>query len=214
MDYLVPKPIEDYAAAHSQPPSPLLDELEAYTNAHCNMPQMQVGRLEGSLLKMLVRLTGARRILEIGLFTGYSALTLAEALPPEGSIISCEINPDTATIAQSFFDRSPHGRKVSVRLGPALETLATLPKDPAFDLVFVDADKENYVNYYEAVLPLLRPGGLLIADNVLWSGAVLNPKRDSDRALVAFNHKVHNDPRVEHVMLTVRDGVMLVYKRG
>ena len=101
-----------------------------------------------------------------------------------------------------------------MRLGPALETLAALPKDPAFDMVFVDADKENYVNYYEAVLPLLRPGGLLIADNVLWSGAVLNPKRDSDRALVAFNHKVHNDPRVAHVLLTVRDGVMLVYKRG
>ena len=178
------------------------------------MPQMQVGRLEGALLKMLVHLTGARRVLEIGLFTGYSALTLAEALPPGGSILSCEINPDTATIAQTFFDRSPHGCKISVRLGPALETLAALPKDPAFDMVFVDADKENYVNYYEAVLPLLRPGGLLIADNVLWSGAVLNPKRDSDRALVAFNHKVHNDPRVAHVLLTVRDGVMLVYKRG
>ena len=99
-------------------------------------------------------------------------------------------------------------------MGPALDTLATLPKDPPFDLVFVDADKENYLNYYEAALPLLRPGGLLIADNVLWSGAVLNPKRDSDRALVEFNKKVHHDPRVEHVMLTVRDGVMLVYKRG
>ena len=214
MDNVVPKPIEDYAAAHSQTPSPLLDELETYTNAHCAWPQMLVGRLEGGLLKMLVRLTGARRILEIGLFTGYSALTMAEALPEEGMIVSCEINSETAAIAQSFFDRSPHGRKISIRLGPALDTLASLPKDPPFDLVFVDADKENYVNYYEAALTLLRPGGLLIADNVLWSGAVLNPIRDSDRALVEFNNKVHHDPRVEHVMLTVRDGVMLVYKRG
>ncbi len=214
MDNVVPKPIEDYAAAHSQTPSPLLDELEAYTIAHCAWPTMLVGRLEGGLLKMLVRLTGARRILEIGLFTGYSALTMAEALPEEGTIVSCEINQETAAIAQSFFDRSPHGRKISIHLGPALDTLAILPKDSLFDLVFVDADKENYVNYYEAALPLLRPGGLLIADNVLWSGAVLNPKRDSDRALVEFNHKVHHDPRVEHVILTVRDGVMLVYKRG
>lgn len=214
MDNLVPKPIEDYAAAHSQTPSPLLDELEAYTIAHCAWPTMLIGRLEGGLLKMLVRLTGARRILEIGLFTGYSALTMAEALAEDGAIVSCEINRETADIAQSFFDRSPHGRKISLRMGPALDTLATLPTDPPFDLVFVDADKENYVNYYEAALPLLRPGGLLVADNVLWSGAVLDPKRDSDRALVAFNKRVHQDPRVEHVMLTVRDGVMLVYKRG
>ena len=214
MDNIVPKLIEDYAAAHSQTPSPLLDELEAHTHAHCALPQMLVGRLEGGLLKMLVRLTGARRILEIGLFTGYSALTMAEALPEGGTIVSCEINKETAAIAQSFFDRSPHGRKISLRLGPALDTLATLPKDALFDLVFVDADKENYANYYDAALPLLRPGGLLVADNVLWSGAVLDPKLDSDRALVAFNNKVHQDPRVEHVMLTVRDGVMLVYKRG
>ena len=214
MENIVPKLIEDYAAAHTQNPSPLLDELEAHTHAHCALPQMLVGRLEGGLLKMLVRLTGARRILEIGLFTGYSALTLAEALPEDGTIISCDINPDTAAIAQSFFDRSPHGRKITIRLGPAMDTLATLPNDSLFDLVFLDADKENYANYYDAALPLLRPGGLLVADNVLWSGAVLNPKRDSDRALVAFNSKVHQDPRVEHVLLTVRDGVMLVYKRG
>ncbi len=214
MDNIVPKPFEDYAAAHSQTPSALLEELEAYTNRHCAMPQMLVGRLEGGLLKMLVRLTAARRILEIGLFTGYSALTMAEVLPEDGAIVSCEINPDTAAIAQSFFDRSPHGRKISVRMGPALDTLKSLPKDAPFDLVFLDADKENYINYYEAALPLLRPGGLLVADNVLWSGAVLDPKRDSDRALVAFNSKVHQDPRVEHVMLTVRDGVMLACKRG
>lgn len=214
MKNLVPRVIEEYAAAHSMAPSPLLDQLEAYTQAHCAAPQMLVGRLEGGLLKMLVRLTGARRVLEIGLFTGYSALTMAEALPPDGRIVSCELNADTAAIAQSFFDRSDHGDKISIRLGPALDTIATLPPDQPFDFVFLDADKENYNRYYEALLPLLRPGGLMVADNVLWSGAVLKPAAASDYALVEFNATVHADPRVEEVMLTVRDGVTLIRKRG
>lgn len=214
MDNIVPQPIEDYAAAHTHAPSSLLDELAVYTHAHCAMPQMLVGRLEGGLLKMLVHVSGARRILEIGLYTGYSALTMAEALPQEGTILSCDINKETAAIAQSFFDRSPHGRKIEIRLGPALQTLAALPLAPSFDLIFLDADKENYVRYYEAALPLLRPGGLLVADNVLWSGAVLNPQHASDHALAAFNDHVHRDPRVVHVVLTVRDGVMLAFKRA
>lgn len=208
-----PRIIEEYAAAHSMAPSPLLDELEAHTEAHCASPHRLVGRLEGALLRVLVRLTGARRILEIGLFTGYSALTMAEALPDDGEIISCEVDPDTAAIAQSFFDRSAHGRKIDIRLGPALETIAGLPPDKPFDFVFLDADKESYSRYYEAVLPLMRPGGLLVADNVLWSGAVLMPRQDSDRALVVFNRMVRSDPRVEAVMLPVRDGVTLIYKR-
>ena len=208
-----PKILDDYATAHSTAPSPLLDELEAHTEAHCAAPHMMVGRLEGGLLRILVRLTGARRILEIGLFTGYSALTMAEALPDDGEIISCEIDPLVAAIAQSFFDRSEHGRKIHILLGAALETIAALPRRPPFDFVLLDADKENYIRYYEAVLPLLRPGGLLVADNVLWSGSVLWPRQDSHRALVAFNRMVHEDPRVEHVMLPVRDGVTLIYRR-
>jgi len=212
MKRLVRETIEDYCRRHSGSPSTLLRELEAYTIAHCAQSQMLTGALEGTLLRMLVHLTGARNILEIGMFTGYSALTMAEALPADGVILSCDVNPETTAIAQSFFDRSPHGNKITVRLGPALETIAALPPDEEFDLVFLDADKENYVNYYEAALPRLRAGGLLVADNVLWSGAILKPERASDHAIVAFNDHVQHDARVDNVMLTVRDGVTLVRK--
>ena len=213
MTPIISPDIDDYAANHSLAPSPLLDELEAYTRAHCQLPQMLVGRLEGGLLKLLVRLTGARRILEIGMYTGYSALCMAEALPADGSIVACDINPETSKIAQGFFDRSQHGNKITIKLGPALDTLASLAQDAPFDIVFLDADKENYLNYYEAVLPRLRTGGLIIADNVLWSGNVLAPQKPSDHALVAFNDKIQQDDRVENVLLTVRDGVMLIRKR-
>ncbi|MFQ5760047.1 MAG: O-methyltransferase [Acidiferrobacterales bacterium] len=212
MKAIVPKPIEDYAAAHTSTPSALLVELEQYTCAHCADPQMLVGRLEGGLLRMLVKLTGARRILEIGLYTGYSALTMAEALPEDGELITCDRDPETSRIAQSFFDRSPHGRKITIRLGRALDTLKSLPLNPTFDLVFVDADKKNYSAYYDLVLPRLKTGGLLVTDNALWSGNVLAPKQESDHAVVAFNKRVQDDPRVENVLLTVRDGVMLARK--
>ncbi len=213
MKRLVRETIEDYCREHSASPSALLQELEAYTIAHCAQSQMLTGAIEGALLRILVQLTGAHRILEIGMFTGYSALTMAEALPEGGTILSCDVNPETTAIARSFFERSPHGRKIEVHLGPALETLAALPTDRNFDLVFIDADKESYLNYYEAALPRLRAGGLLVADNVLWSGAVLKPERPSDHAIVAFNDRVKRDTRVENVMLTVRDGVTLVRKR-
>jgi caffeoyl-CoA O-methyltransferase len=163
---------------------------------------------------MLVRLTRARRILEIGLFTGYSALSMAEALPSDGKIVSCEIDPEFVAVARSFLDRSEHGHKVDIRLGPALDTLAALPLDSPFDLVFLDADKENYVRYYRALLPLLRPGGLLVVDNVLWGGAVILPRNPQTRALAEFNRILRDDPSMESVMLTVRDGITLARKRG
>lgn len=209
---ILPPALEEYCAAHSSAPSALLDELERHTQTHCALPQMLVGRLEGAFLKMLVKLSGARRVLEVGLYTGYSALTMAEALPDDGTIISCDINAANATIAQSFFDRSPRGRKITIRLGPALETLKSFPVERVFDLVFLDADKENYINYYEAVLPRVKAGGLIVADNVLWSGKVLSPSEKSDHAIVAFNAQVARDARVEAVMLGVRDGVLLVRK--
>jgi predicted O-methyltransferase YrrM len=214
MKAIVPDKIEAYCERHSRASTALLDELEKYTRRHRADAGMLIGPYEGALLAMLVRLTGARRVLEIGMFTGYSALTLAEALPADGEILSCDVNPETSAVAQSFFDRSPHGRKITARLGPALETLAALPKSAAFDFVFLDADKENYVNYYEAVLPRLRPGGLIVADNVLWSGRVLAPKTKTDRAVARFNRHVRRDARVECVMLPVRDGVSLIRKRG
>ena len=207
----IPEKIEAYAAAHSMPESGLFAELAAATRAQTTQPQMMVGPLEGALLKNLVRMTGAKRVLEIGTFTGYSALSIAEGLPDDGTLITCDIDPKATAIARSFWERSPHGRKISLKLAPALDTIATLAGP--IDLVFIDADKQNYVRYWEACVPKVRSGGVLLADNVLWSGAVLDPKTDDDRALAAFNQHVQKDARVDVVMLTVRDGVTVAVKK-
>jgi caffeoyl-CoA O-methyltransferase len=209
---IIPRKIEEYCLRHTSARDKLLRELEKYTNRHYADAQMLIGSHEGALLAMLVRLTGARRILEIGTFTGYSALCMADGLSEDGELTTCEIKPEHADIARSFFARSPHEHKIKLHLGPAIETLAGLPASARFDFVFLDADKENYVNYYEAVLPRLRRGGLIVADNVLWSGRVLAPKKKSDRAVVTFNKHVRHDARVECVMLPVRDGVSLIRK--
>ena len=211
MANITPEPIEEYARAHSEPPAPLFDALRDETYATMSSPGMQVGPLEGAFLRMLVRLTQARRVLEIGMFTGYSGLMMAEGLPDDGELITCDVDPKAEAIARRYHQQSPHGKKVHIRMGPALETLKTL-KAP-FDLAFIDADKENYAAYYEAVLPLLRPGGLIVADNTLWSGRVLDPKAETDRAIVAFNDKVARDARVEKVLLPVRDGMTLAWKK-
>ena len=210
---IVPKAIEDYCRAHTSPIDPLLEELAAYTQAHCKLPQMLTGPVEGTLLRMLIQVSGAKRVLEIGTFTGYSALSMAAGLGDDGTLITCDIDTETSAIARSFWARSPHSGKISPRLGPALTTIANLPPDTVFDFVFIDADKENYLNYYDAVLPRLKPGGLIAADNTLWSGKVLDPKDKSDHAIVAFNAHVAHDPRVEQVLLSVRDGLLLVRKR-
>lgn len=208
---LVPGKIDRYAEAHTEPVDPLLEELRNETYRSIESPEMQVGRVEGTLLKLLVRLSGARRALEIGMFTGYSGLMIAAGLPDDGELTTCDVDPKVEAVARRYFARSPHGRKITVRMGPALETIRTL--SPPIDFVFIDADKVNYPNYYEAVLPLLSHGGLLVADNVLWSGKVLDPREETDRAIAAFNDRVMGDSRVEKVMLTVRDGMTLVRKR-
>lgn len=212
MEPIVSSAIETYCAVHSSPPSALLTEVQTYTNRNCDNAGMVVGPLEAALLRLLVQISGATCILEIGTFTGYSALAMAEALPDDGSLITCEIDPKHAEIANSFFQRSAPGRKISLRLGPALDTLDALPADIPLDFVFLDADKENYVNYFNTVIPRLKPGGLIIADNVLWSGRVLNPSDETDRAVVAFNERVRADRRVECAMLPVRDGVSVIRK--
>ncbi len=205
----LPEGIEDYAAAHSTPLPPLLDELVARTREETGeQARMISGQLEGNLLQMLLFARGAKRVLEIGTFTGFSAQMMAAALPEDGTVVTCDINPKTIAIAKGFIARNPHGRKIDVREGPALETMATL--EGGFDLIFIDADKGNYTNYYEAALPLLAPRGLICVDNVLWSGGVLEPKSDDDRAIAAFNVHVRNDPRVVAVILTVRDGLTLI----
>ncbi|WP_437508388.1 O-methyltransferase [Sorangium sp. So ce1099] len=204
--------LERYAHDHTEPPPALLDELREYTRAHDPRAGMQVGRIEGTLLGVLVALMQARRVLEIGTFTGYSALSMAQALPPDGELITCDLDPEVARVARSFFDRSEHGKKIRIAVGDALDTIRALPASPPFDLVFIDADKVRYSTYYEEALPRLRRGGLIVADNTLWSGEVLAPETEDARALAAFNDLVLRDPRVEKVMLTVRDGVTLARK--
>lgn len=219
METIVTPAIEEYCTAHSSRSSPLLEEIEAYTIRHRPDAQMLVGPLEAAFLQLLVRVAGARQILEIGTFTGYSAIAMAEVLPQDGQLTTCDNDPQAAQIAQRFFDRSPHAHKITLRLGPALETLDALPPQQSFDLVFLDADKENYVNYYERCVRMLKAGGMIVADNVLWSGRVLASSSESDpmpaatRALVQFNEHVREDSRVDCVMVPMRDGVSLIRKR-
>lgn len=209
---LTPQAIEEYAAAHSAPESELLAKLARETYAKTKEPQMQVGAVEGGLLKLLAKLIRARRVLEIGTFTGYSTLCLAEGMVEEGELITCDIDAEATTIAQKYWKKSPHGKKITLKLQPALTTLQTLPGP--FDLIFIDADKENYVRYWEVCVPNVRAGGLLVADNVLWSGRVLNPKDSSDFGIVQFNEHVRKDPRVEAILCTIRDGITLAWKRS
>ncbi len=204
--------LDAYVEAHTQPRPEIFDELRTVTYGSMQSPHMQVGRVEGTFLEMLCTLMGARRVLEIGTFTGYSTLCMARALPDDGELVTLDINPEATRIAQSFFDRVPEGKKIRIILGDALTSIRALPTTELFDLVFLDADKERYAEYYELVLPLLRTGGLLVADNTLWSGRVLSPVAPSDRAITRFNDIVTADPRVQNVLLSVRDGMMLARK--
>ncbi|MBX5491557.1 MAG: class I SAM-dependent methyltransferase [Chloroflexi bacterium] len=206
---LVPEAIERYAVAHTAPLDPLLEELIATTRREFGgLAAMLSGPIEGTLLQTLVAVGGARRVLEIGTFTGFSALMMAAALPDDGELITCDVNPRHLAVARAFFARSPHGHKITVREGPALDTLRTLAGP--FDLVFIDADKEAYPAYYEAVLPLLAPRGVIVVDNVLRGGRVLAPENAGDHAIVTFNAQVARDPRVRPVLLPLRDGVLLI----
>jgi len=214
MTSLLDADLERYVVAHTTPEDELFVRLRRETEAGLDDPEMQVGAVEGRFLRLLVMISGARRVLEIGTFSGYSALSLASGLPEDGELLTLDVDPKATAVARRYFDASPWGHKIRLRLGPALATLRELAAAGArFDLVFIDADKESYVDYWEAVVPLVPPGGLILADNTLWSGRVLAPERQSDHAIVAFNERVRGDSRVEHVLLSVRDGLMLARKR-
>jgi caffeoyl-CoA O-methyltransferase len=211
MSFLADERLEEYAEGHSTAPDPLLAELARETKETMSSPQMLTGPIEGRFLELLIAGTGAKRVLEIGTFTGYSALSMAAALPPGGRIDTLDIEPKHAEVAQRYFDRSPHGDKITLHLGPALDTIASL--DGEFDFVFIDADKDNYDAYYEAVLPRLSERGLIAIDNTLWSGRVLDPPDETTKLIAALNDKLAADDRVVVVQLTVRDGVTLVRRR-
>ena len=204
---------EAYAESHSSPEPELLARVAAATRERSDRAQMMVGHPQGAFLATLVATTGARHVLEIGTFTGYSALAMAAALPPDGRITTCDVSEEHVAIAREHVDASPYADRIDIRLGPALDTIAHL--DGPFDLVFIDADKSGYDAYYEAVLPKLADGGLIVVDNVLWRGQVLTDEaQDADSvALRAFNAKVAADERVHAVLLTVRDGMTLIRTR-
>ena len=207
---LVSPEIEEYAVEHTTPLPDHLSELVNITSETMDMPQMLSGPIEGMLLQFLVWATEARRVLDVGTFTGFSAQMMATALPDDGQVVTCEFNPDTARVARDHFARSPHGHKIDLRLGDALETLRSI--EGPFDVVFIDAEKTDYTAYYERAMEVLSPRGIIAVDNVLWDGRVLDPQSESDRAIAALNERIRRDDRVRHVLLPIRDGVMLVHR--
>ncbi len=213
MKTLVAPEIEAYAQAHSMPESDVVRALREETQRTMEYAQMLVGPLEGAFLKMMTQLVGATRVLEIGMFTGYSALCFAEALPADGRVITCEVNESSAALGRKHFAKSPHGRKIEIRLGTALDTMREL--SGPFDVVFIDADKVNYSNYYRRALDLLSPTGVILIDNVLWDGDVLKqpPPDEKTAAIQELNRTVANDPGVTAVLVTIRDGVLVVRKK-
>jgi caffeoyl-CoA O-methyltransferase len=212
VSFIVNEEVERYAHEHTTPDPEFFRRLEEETRAISDWPQMMVGPLEGQLLGWLVWLSAAQRVLEIGTFTGYSSISMALNLAEGGRITSLDVNEETTAVARRYAEEAGVADRIDYRVGSALEGLEAL--DGPFDLVFIDADKENYVNYYETVLPKLAERGFIVADNVLWSGRVVEEGGDeSTQAIKAFNEHVASDERVESLMLTVRDGMTLIRPR-
>ena len=213
MDFLDPK-IEQYTLQHCEPESELLYELNRQTHLQILQPRMLSGHLQGRILSSYSKALSPNNVLEIGTYTGYSALCMAEGLKKDGTIHTIDINEEVTSFTQSFLNKSKFNNQIKLHVGNALDLIPTLKLE--WDLVFIDADKENYSNYFDLVIDGVRSGGWIIADNVLWSGKVLKPTDRNDQetaALKAFNQKVHQDPRVTNLLLPVRDGMMILIKK-
>ncbi len=210
MAFVVPEEIEQYAEEHTTPPTALLAALSEETHASLAAPQMLTGPIEGRFLELLVYAAGARRILELGTFSGYSSISMAAGLAAGGHIDTCEVDEKHASVARRYIEQAGLSDRITIHMGPGLDTIEALGGE--WDLVFIDADKPNYLNYYEAVVPRLTERGIIVADNTLWSGKVLDQSDDSEGtvAIRAFNDRVLNDDRVVCVQLTIRDGVTLI----
>lgn len=213
MPEIVNEKANGYATLWSEPTDELLKEIEAFTINHHADPNMLSGPLQGKFLELMSKIISPKNILEIGAFTGYSALCLAKGLAAGGSLHTIELRPEDAKICRNYFARSVHKNQIILHEGNALDIIPEL--QPTWDLIFLDADKTNYINYYELTLPKLRKGGVLLADNVLFHGDVLEDriKGKNGKAIQAFNEHVAKDERVQRVILTVRDGVMMVIKK-
>jgi caffeoyl-CoA O-methyltransferase len=210
MDF-IPEDIQHYSERHTTAENDLLKRVNRDTHADVLRPRMLSGHLQGRVLSMISSMVRPTRILEIGTYTGYSALCLAEGLVSGGKLITLDINEELEARVRAYFAASPYDQQIDFRVGNALEIIPTL--DEVFDLVFIDADKVNYFRYYELVLPMVRQGGIILADNVLWSGKVTMEKPDRDtQVILDFNRSIHDDRRVENVLLPIRDGIMMIRK--
>ena len=209
----IPDEIEAYAERYTSARLEVFDRLGAETRSTQENPQMMVGPIEGAFLSFLVSMTQAKRVLEMGTFTGWSAIAMARSLPPDGSLVTCDVNEETTAVARRYAEEAGVVDRIEYRLGPAVETLAAL--EGQFDLAFIDADKPNYWNYYEALLPHMRANALILVDNVLWGGNVVNSEAtdENTRAIRAFNDRLARDDRVDKVMLPISDGLTIARKK-
>ncbi len=205
--------IENYVDLHTDDVSLLLEELMVETENITGRSFWSIGKVEGKLLQLLIKISNTKQAVEVGTFTGYSALVMAEALPEDGVLTTCENSREYADIARRYFNKSPHGRKIQLKFGPALQTLKDMPADSK-DFVFIDADKPSYGVYFDEALRILSSGGLVFVDNVFWRNKIFKRKitNENAKAIVAFNEKVRQEDRVEKVMLSIRDGVYLMRK--
>lgn len=213
MEFIVPE-IEAYAAAHTENEPELLYELNRDTHLHVMKPRMLSGHFQGRLLSMISHMIQPKDVLEIGTYTGYSALCFAEGLAEGGHLVTIDKNEELEDRTRSFFERSDYGNQIKFLVGDAMELIPNLKRE--FDLVFIDADKGNYINYYNLVFDKVRPGGYILIDNVLWSSKVLEAVKPGDidtEVLVRMNQLIHDDPRVQEILLPIRDGLMLVRKK-
>jgi len=209
---LLTENIHKYCKEHTASDNRLLSELERYTWDNEDVPQMISGQMVGKFLQSIIRMIAAQKIVEVGTFTGYSALQMAEAIPLDGEIHTCELMKKHAKTAQSFFDKSDYGKKIIIHQGPALESLEAL-RVGNFDMAFIDADKSNYLEYYKRCLAIIRTGGVIILDNMLWSGAVIDPNDDDSKALRKTGDYIQEDTRVFNMLFPIRDGLMLCIKK-
>ena len=202
-----------YLVGHGDPPDDILQDLIAETDALGRVASMQIAPEQGAFMTWLTKLTGATRAIEVGVFTGYSALCIARGLPGDGHLLCCDVSEEWPAVGRKYWERAGVSDRITLEVGPALETLRNLSGEPAYDLAFIDADKGNYFAYFEELMRLIRPGGVILVDNVLWSGRVLDPTDENSMAIDGFNRQVRDDPRVDTVMLPVGDGLTLMRVR-
>ncbi|BBH71194.1 O-methyltransferase [Actinoplanes sp. OR16] len=215
MPDIIDASISDYLLSHCTPADDVLRDLaeETYAKYPDGDAGMQISHDEGAFLTLLVQLTGVANAVEIGTFTGYSSICIARGLRPGGRLLACDVSDEWTSIARTYWKRAGLDDRIELRLAPALDTVRALPPDPVIDFVFLDADKTGYPAYYEEIVPRLRPGGLLVIDNVLRGGGVLTPRDPSSQAVATLNDRIVTDDRVDSVMLPVRDGVTLARRR-